>query len=47
MVALHNVSPDSTTVKLPGGAWRDLITGERVMGEMRLDGFRIAWLVER
>lgn len=47
IVALHNVSPDAANVKLPGGAWRDLITGERVMSEMQLAGYRVAWLVER
>ena len=47
IVALHNVSPDTATVKLPGGAWRDLITGERMMGETPLAGYRVAWLVAR
>jgi sucrose phosphorylase len=47
IVALHNVAPDPAQLKLPGGAWRDLITGERVQGEMRLVGYRVAWLVER
>ena len=31
----------------PGRRWRDLITGERVMSEMQLAGYRVAWLVER
>ena len=47
VVALHNVSPDTAAVRLPGGAWRDLITAERVVGEMELEGYRVAWLVER
>jgi hypothetical protein len=47
VLALHNVAPDPATVKLPGGAWRDLITGERAVGEMQLAGYRVAWLVER
>ena len=47
IVALHNVAPDEATVKLPGGAWRDLITGERVQGEIGLAGYRVAWLVRR
>jgi sucrose phosphorylase len=47
IVALHNVSPETATMKLPGGAWRDLITGERVVGEMRLASYRVAWLVQR
>jgi sucrose phosphorylase len=47
VLALHNVAPDTAPVKLPGGAWRDLITGERVVSEMQLAGYRVAWLVER
>jgi hypothetical protein len=47
IVALHNVAPGAATVKLPGGAWRDLITGERVVGQMRLAGYRVAWLAAR
>jgi sucrose phosphorylase len=47
ILALHNVGPERAAVKLPGGAWRDLITGERVVGEMQLAGYRVAWLAAR
>jgi glycosidase len=47
ILALHNVCPDAVDVRLPGGAWRDLITGERAITSFRLTGYRIAWLVAR
>lgn len=47
VLALHNVRRRAVDVRLPGGAWRDLITGERAVTSFRLPGYRIAWLVAR
>src|SRR5690606_279005 len=34
ILALHNVGAETVTVRLPGGFWRDLLTGERAVSHI-------------
>jgi sucrose phosphorylase len=47
ILALHNVGAETVTVRLPGGFWRDLLTGERAVSHIELGPYRVAWLLAR
>lgn len=44
VLALHNVSAQTVTLKLPDGRWQDLIGGGVVETQIELAAYQIAWL---
>jgi glycosidase len=44
VLALHSVSPEATTVSLPGGMYIDVANGEKITNEITLQPYQIAWL---